>query len=219
MKQYLLVSLLVLVSSIVNAQQPGGVSTVKNEPSPIQKSRGVKIGLNFSNLSDIYLKAQNTIRKSSPKLNATADGRTGESMQVLGLSLGHKDNYYFGDYGYDTSATIYKALNTKSADAKLTIIKSEGDLVYPYTNAISFLAGLNISYAAGFETSDYGTRPSAGFQLGMQYETNGIGILLAYQSLGFNINGSYTNPSSGFRAETDETIMTSGLTTQLSYTF
>ena len=218
MKQYILASMMVLVSTVAMAQT-SGVSTAKAVNGPGPKTAGVKMGLNYSNLTDIYLKTENTLRKNSPKVSSTADGRTGDSMSVLGVSLGYKDNYAFGNFGYDSSATVYKALNTSQADAKMTIIKLQGDVVYPITDAFSFLGGLSLSHVDGFATGDYTTKPGTGFQLGLQYEKNGIGLLFAHQTLGFNVNGSFTNPYSGYKAETDETISSSGLLTQVSYTF
>ncbi len=209
--------LAILISTAASAQNPTGTTTYSNDQAPIEKPAGVKLGLAYSNLSDIYTKANDRTHRGMPA--GTSKAEYSGSMSMLGISLGYKDNYAFGTFGYDTSGTVYKSLNSASADSKMTIVKAQGDIVYPIAKNLSAVGGLNIAYAAGFDTGEYTTQPGTGLQIGAQYEKQGISLLVAFQTLGFNINGDAINPANGVKVETNETIQANGVVTAVSYTF
>ncbi len=207
-----------LLAASAFAQSDVGQSNTTTYMQPSDtKTRGIVVGLVYSNLTDVQGKSSTTEARNGITTYDTQDTRNGTHVGIYGLNFGYKNNYAWKYLGFNASGTVFKGVNVSEIPSKITIYKAQGDVVYPFTDILSLSGGLNLSYFDGLNSNELKYEAGPGGEVGLQADVRGVGILVGYQALGLRIKGEYKGTNYSY-SSTGE-ILVSGFITQVSYTF
>lgn len=207
-----------LLAASAFAQSDVGQSTAITHMQPVDsKTRGVVVGLVYSNLTDLQVKWSSTSTSNGIATTASDESKDGTHIGLYGLNLGYKNNYAWKYLGFNASGTIFKGLNGSETPSKLTIYKAQGDVVFPLTDNLSLSGGLNLSYFDGLNLDYTKYEAGLGGEIGIQGDMKGVGILVGYQTLGVKIKSE--SKSATYSSSMTGDVLASGFITQISYTF
>jgi hypothetical protein len=209
MKSILLSFVVTILSVTAFAQGRESVSTTQVGSQDVQRTKGVHAGIVYSNITDASLTA--SVSNDIGKFEDTSKG--GVQLGLMGLNVGYKDKYHFGNVGLDASATILKAINKNEADSKLTVYKIQAGGILPIGDKFSINGGLNVSYFGGIDSPGVKFEPAAGLDLSVQMDINNFGIMIGTQYLGYNAKAQ------GGGSDLKVTGYVDGVITQVSYMF
>lgn len=214
MKSLLLSFFILAITTTSMAQSSQNVSTAKSgSVTSTDKSRGFKVGLVYSNLTDSSNKTSGTVSTQYGDVSYDSTSHSGGHIGLMGINAGYKNKYLFGSmFGFDTSASILKAINGSEFETKVTVYKVQGAGTISFADMFSFVGGLNVSYFGELASEGVEVQPGVGFDAGLQADlSNGLSILAGMQALGLTMK----QKNEDFKSET----LVNGFITQISYTF
>jgi hypothetical protein len=185
-------------------------------------SKGFVAGLVYSNLSDGKGEFEAKGYRNNVKvIDFSETKHEGIHIGLTGLHLGYKDIYASGTWGINAGIQILRGLNGSEMPSKVNLYKILGDAVLPLNDHLNLSAGLNASYFDGLSGEGVKIFPGLGAQAGAEIRFNEFSLLVGAQLLSMTQewSNSYNDNGDNFRDEGKATWLTSGVITQLSYTF
>lgn len=224
MKLKVILAIACFTSLNAMAQYKEGSSQARMKTSSKDGSKGVVVGLVYTNLTDSSNKYSATTSINGAKTETSDTNKYGIHAGFYGLNLGYKNLYVGGSsMGFNAAAQILKPLNASEVPQKVTLYKILGDFVFSASDMVSLSAGLNVSYfdKLGEDLEGSTIEPGVGGQLGVEIRLNQVSVLIGTQAVGLTQKYIYRDSSGGATVVSDQKneLFLSGFITQLSYTF
>lgn len=203
-----------ILSQITFAQGQSNTTTSELPKVQESKSKGIEVGLVYSNLTDVNLKVDYKTNFYGTQIQTSDTSKGGTHLGIMGLNVNYKDKHVAGMFGYYFGASLMKSINkSEVGDSDLFVYKTQGGVSLSPTQYLTFSTDLNISYL-DFKstTSDVKVNPAAGLDILADFSTqNNMSFQVGYQVLGYSAESK--------SQDTKITGFVSGIITQVSYLF
>ncbi len=204
-----------LTSQMTMAQDQISTTTESLPEIKTQKTKGLEVGLVYSNLTDMNMKIEGSVNINGQSYNFDQTSKGGTHLGIMGLNINYKDKYVRDQFGFYFGGAYMKPINKSESDLKTDIFKGQVGLSYSPMDSFSLKGDINVSYISLKDNnSSIEYLPAAGIDLITELSIKDINLQIGYQVLGLN---GQSKKSSGDDLKITGAV--SGIMAQVSYLF
>jgi hypothetical protein len=203
-----------LFAQLSFAQGIENTTTANTSEITTEKTKGIEVGLIYSNLTDVNAKIEGTVYSNfGTAYKVESESKGGTQLGIMGLNVNYKDRYAQELLGFYFGGAFMKRMNSSESAEDLNFYKGQVGLMITPLDYLSINGDINMSYISFKNTDNVEYLPAAGVDLMVEMFAKNTSLQLGFQALG--LNGKSKNSKDDLKI----TGFVSGVVAQVSYMF